>query len=68
MSPQAHCEACTTLAQHLQVSELSPLVDYFCCPQCAGVWTQPKPGCVGERRMIIVPQSPENEASSPDGR
>ncbi len=61
MSPQVLCEACASAADRLNVSDISPLVNYFRCQRCAAVWTEPKPGHSGHRCMITVPAKPESE-------
>jgi hypothetical protein len=55
MIPKADCETCHVSADFLaSPSDLSSFVDYFRCPQCGAVWTQPKFGFSGERQIITI--------------
>jgi hypothetical protein len=55
MNPTAHCDTCQVSADFLETSSaLSSFVDYFRCPQCGLVWTQPKSGFGGERKIITI--------------
>lgn len=55
MNPTTRCDTCQVSAEFLETSSaLSSFVDYFRCPQCGLVWTQPKSGFGGERKIISV--------------
>lgn len=57
---EAHCEVCRTPGELLAASsDLSSFINYFRCPTCGLVWTDPKLGFSGRRQIITVhDQSP----------
>ncbi len=64
MAPESHCDACQRRAEFLpSISHISPHIDYFRCPLCHGVWTQPKPGQSGTRIIITSPRDVSHKYS-----
>ena len=55
MFPESHCQACHAFAKFLAApSDPSTFINYFRCPHCGIVWTQPKIGFSGERQLITL--------------
>jgi len=52
------CPRCGHAAAHyLTATSQRAVVDYFRCNPCGHVWTEPKPGQIGERHDITVHQA-----------
>ena len=61
MNPTAHCDICHVSADLLETSSaLSAFIEYFRCPHCGLVWTQPKLGFDGQRQVITVQDQNQN--------
>lgn len=60
MAADPYCDTCHVSAEFLpSSSDIGSFIDYFRCPQCGTVWTQPKSGVQGDRRIITIhDQSP----------